>query len=691
MRTLWILLGAFFMSVLAVDSLQADEGMWLFTNPPSKLLKEKYGFEPSAEWLKHVRQSSVRFNSGGSGSFVSKDGLVMTNHHVGADCLQKLSTPENDLIKTGFHARKREDEVKCVDLELNVLVGIEDVTDRVKNAVKEGIDPSEARKQRLAVINTIEKESFDKTGLRSDVVTLYHGGKYHLYRYKKYTDVRLVFAPEKDIAFFGGDPDNFEYPRYDLDVCFFRVYEDGKPAKIEDYLKWSKAGAKDDELIFVSGHPGRTNRLDTVKHLEFLRDVAFPSTLDMIRRREVTLRIYAEKGLEYLRRAQDELFGYQNSRKARLGGLAGLQDPKIMDIKQKQESDLRDAVNKDPKLKKEYGDAWDQVAKSIDVLKPIYAEYQLLEVGRAFNTDLFTIARGLLRLSDETTKPNPERLREYGEAGLDSLKQQLFSEAPIYPDLEIVKLADSLSQLLEVRGPKDPLVKEILAGKSPRERAAELVNGSKLADVSLRKKLAEGGASAIAASGDPMLKLARLVDGPARKLRRTFEDQVDEPQRQAYGKIAQARFAIYGDSVYPDATFTLRLAYGKVAGYEDAGKKLPPWTNIAGAYEHSNEHGGKEPFELPESWIKHKKDLNLETPFNFVGTPDIIGGNSGSPVINKEGEVVGLIFDGNIQSLVLDFIYSSETARATSVHSAAIVEALRKVYDANELADELGN
>lgn len=678
------------MSVSVVSTLQADEGMWLFTNPPNKMLKETYGFTPDAEWLKHVRQSSVRFNSGGSGSFVSSDGLVMTNHHVGADCLHKLSTPDRDLLKMGFHARKCEEEVKCVDLELNVLVDIEDVTDRVKSAVKEGTDPSEARKQRLAVMNTIEKESFDKTGLRSDVVTLYHGGKYHLYRYKKYTDVRLVFAPEKDIAFFGGDPDNFEYPRYDLDVCFFRVYEDDKPAKIKDFLKWSKAGAKDGELIFVSGHPGRTNRLDTVKHLEFLRDFAFPSVLDMIRRREIALKTFAERGLENQRRAQDDLFSYQNSRKARLGGLAGLQDPAIMDLKRREETALREAVMRDPKLAKEYGDAWDQVSRTIEVLAGIYDEYQLLEVGRAFNSELFVIARRLLRLSEETGKPNAERLREYAEAGLDSLKQQLFSEAPIYPDLEVVKLADSLGMLMEIEGADDPLVQKILAGKSPRERAAELVTGSKLADVALRKQLADGGTAAIAKSHDPMIELARLVDEPSRAVRRIYEEQVDEPQRQAYGKIAQARFAIYGDSVYPDATFTLRLAYGKVAGYEDAGVKLPPWTTIAGTYEHSADHGGKDPFELPESWIKHKKDLDLKTPFNFVSTADIIGGNSGSPVINRDGEVVGLIFDGNIQSLVLDFIYTQDQARATSVHSAAIVEALRKVYGAKELADELG-
>jgi Peptidase S46 len=681
--------------VLAVTLLfasiaKADEGMWLFNNPPTKLLKEKYNFAPTKEWLDHLQRSSVRFNSGGSGSFVSADGLVMTNHHVGADSLQKMSTPEKDLIKIGFHARTRQEEFKCVDLELNVLMGIADVTNRVNAAVKPEMDQAAAAKARRAVMNTIEKESFDKTGMRSDVVTLYHGGQYNLYQYKKYTDVRLVFAPEKDIAFFGGDPDNFEYPRYDLDVCFFRVYEDDKPAKIEHYLRWSQAGAGDDELVFVSGHPGRTSRLDTVAHLEFLRDVQFPLTLDLLRRREVTLRIFAERSFENQRRAQDELFGYQNSRKARLGGLAGLQDPAIMNAKRAEERKLKQAVDKDPKLKKDYGDAWNEVAKTLGVYRGIYKDYSLLERGQAFNSELFVIARGLLRMADETAKPNADRLREYAEAGLDSLKQQLFSEAPIYADLETVKLADSLSMYLEMAHAGDPLVEKVLAGKSPRERAAELVRGSKLADVAYRKQLADSGASAIAASNDTMLVLARLVDPAARKVRKTYEDDVDEPQRQAYGKISKARFALYGDTVYPDATFTLRLAFGTVKGYTEGEQQVPPWTTIAGAYRHALAHGSVDPFALPESWLKNKNKLDLTTPMNFVCTADIIGGNSGSPVVNRAGELVGLIFDGNIQSLVLDFAYTDVVARAVSVHSSAIREALRKVYNATELADELG-
>jgi hypothetical protein len=666
----------------------ADEGMWLLNQPPRKQLLEKYGFDPTSAWLDHLQKSAVRFNSGGSGSFVSAGGLVMTNHHVGADSLYKLSTAEKDLLKSGFHARTHAEEIKCVDLELNVLVNIEDVTDQVNAAVKPGMDAAAAQTARRAVRNTIEKESLDKTGLRSDVVTLFQGARYNLYRYKKYTDVRLVFAPEKDIAFFGGDPDNFEYPRYDLDISFFRVYENDKPLKPEHYLSWSKAGAIDEELIFVAGHPGRTNRLNTVAHLEFLRDRVYPNTLDMLRRREVLLRTFSERGLENGRRAQDELFGYQNSRKARLGALAGLQDPAIIEAKRKAERSLRQAVANDPKLR-DARDAWDEVIAALAAWNQIFVDYELYERGQAFNTELFTIARMLVRLSDESTKPNADRLREYAEAGLDSLKQHLFSEAPVYSDLETVKLTDSLGYLLERAGAENPFVKQVMADMSPSARAAQLVAGTKLADVKVRKQLAEGGKRAIESSDDPMIALARTVDVPARKVRKTYEDKVEEPLRQAYAKVAQARFAIEGDTTYPDATFTLRLAYGQVKGYEEAGKKLPAWTTIGGAYKHAADHGDVAPFALPSSWVKDKDKLNLETPFNFVCTADIIGGNSGSPVVNRAGELVGIIFDGNIQSLVLDFVYTDKEARATSVHSSAILEALRKVYDASPLVDEL--
>ena len=679
------------MTLLSVASVtHGDEGMWLYNQFPKQLLKQKYGFEPSDEWLTHLRLSSVRFNSGGSGSFVSSTGLVLTNHHVGADALQKMSTPERDLLKTGYYAKAAAEELKCVDLELNVLVKISDVTERVSSAVKPGTPPAEAQQARRAVINTIEQEETEKSKLRSDVVTLYQGGQYHLYQFKKYTDVRLVFAPEKDIAFFGGDPDNFEYPRFDLDICLFRVYENNQPVKIEHFLKWSKAGAGDNELIFVSGHPGRTSRLNTVAHLEYLRDVSAPQQLDLLRRREVLLQNYCSRSEENFRRGADDLFGIQNSRKARLGGLAGLQDPQMMAQKRADEAQLRSRVDANPELKAKYGTAWDEIVSSIDAIKKFRTEYNMLEAGSGFNSELFFIARTLMRMVAEDAKPNAERLREFGQAGRPSLEQNLYSEAPIYADMEIVKLGDSLGMLMEQLGANHEVVKQVLAGKSPRNRAAELIAGSKLADVAVRKQVAAGGVAGIAASTDPLIQLARLIDPRARELRKMFEQQYEEPQRQAYAKVAAARFAVLGSTTYPDATFTLRLAFGTVKGYEDEGKQIPPWTTMGGTFDHAAAHGNKDPFELPPSWIAGKSKIAATTPFNFVSTADIIGGNSGSPVVNKAGEFVGIIFDGNIQSLVADYAYTEVQSRAVSVHSSSIQEALRKIYNAAALADELG-
>jgi hypothetical protein len=587
----------------------------------------------------------------------------------------------------------RDQEMKCGDLELNVLMSIEDVTKRVNAAVTPDMTPEKAAAARRGVMADIENESKKKTGLRSDVVTLYNGGLYHLYRYKQYTDVRLVFAPEQQIAFYGGDPDNFEYPRYDLDVCFFRVYEDNKPAKIEHYLKWSKGGAKDDELVFVSGHPGKTDRMDTLAELEYFRDAQYPLLMRRLNRLEVLLLSFSGRSEEHARRAKELLFTVQNSRKARNGRLAGLLDPQLLSEKRDQDYKLQVAANRDDDLKNART-AWERIANAQKVRATITKPYTMLEGSTGLNpagftSTLFTIARTLLRAGEELPKPNPERLREYRESGLDSLKLELFSDEKLYDNYEVAKLADSLTFLCAELGYGNDLVKKVLGGKSPLERARELVKGTKLKDVALRKKLFEGGKEAVAAAKDPMIEVAQLIDSEARAIRKRMETEVEEPDRQAYGEIAKVKFALEGTSTYPDATFTLRLAFGLVKGYEEDGRQVHFETDFAGLYQKAEAMKNRPPFDLPERWLKAKDKLDLKTPLNFVCTADSTGGNSGSPLVNREGEVVGLLFDGNIQSLVLDLAYTEEQARTVAVHSRGIVEALRKVYDAGELANEL--
>jgi Peptidase S46 len=675
----------------------ADEGMWLFNAPPLRQLKGKYNFEPTPQWLDHLQKASVRFNSGGSGSFVSENGLVITNHHVGADTLQKISSQEHNYLRDGFYAKTQTEEIKSTDLELNVLESIEDVTARVSGAVKSGMTPDQASAARSSAIAQIEKESKEKTALRSDVITLYQGGAYHLYRYKRYDDIRLVFAPEQQMAFFGGDPDNFEYPRFDLDICIFRVYENGHPARIDNFLKWNPRGPSNGELTFVSGSPGKTDRQLTLDELADTRDRYLPYVLRMFNRREVLELAYSARSFENARRARDDLFGDQNNRKRYDGYLAGLLNPEIWSQLQAREQKLRDAIMRDPKLRSTIG-AYERIKKAeTEIAKraPIYnylEQERPITIGyrapRAFSGNLFKYARLLMRAVDERAKPNGERIPEFRDSARESLELELFSTEPIYDDYEILRLTDSLTDFASQFGANDPLVQKVLARKSPHARAVELVSGTRLKDVGVRKNLYKGNPAALQGAHDPMIDLARLIDGPARTARKLYDAQ-EEIKKQAYSEIAKARFAIEGTNNYPDATFTLRLSFGTVRSYEQDSKQIPAFTDFAGLYQRFAEHDNKPPFDLPQRWIDKKSNLNLTIHFNFVSDADIIGGNSGSPVVNKANEFVGIIFDGNIQSLVLDCIYTDVQARAVSVDSAAITEAIRKVYGASALADEL--
>jgi hypothetical protein len=684
MKTRLLIFGL--MLALATPLALADEGMWLYNNFPKDRVEKQYGFLPTQEWLDHLRLSSVRFNNGGSGSFVSADGLAFTNHHVGADCIEKLGTSGADYMKTSFYAKTRADEAKCPDLELNVLVGIDDVSAKVKAAAPATMSVAAAGQAQRSAMSAIEKDCATSTGLRCDVVTLYSGEVYDLYKYKKYTDVRLVFAPEFDAAFFGGDPDNFTYPRYDLDITFFRVYENDKPVHLDHYLQWSKVGVKDGDLIFVSGHPGHTDRLDTVAQLQFLKNVDYPSRLASYKRRIDMLQKFSAESAENARIAQEDIFGLQNSQKAINGQLEGLQDMAVLAPMNSAEHEREKAF-----MDKHPGEPnpWEEISNAMKVNREIYDPLTYVERMRGFSSHLTVYARTLVRLAEEKSKANGDRLREYRDSALPSLEQQLFSTASIYKNLETATLALALAQMQDALGPEDAAVKASLGGKSPEEAAKAVIAGTKLEDVALRKQLYEGGKAAVDASTDPLIALMRKVDPEARAVRQRFDDEVDAVVRRDGATIARARFAQTGFTQPPDATFTLRLSYGTVKGYEENGKKIPYFTIFGGAFQHAEEHGGKPPFNLPNSWVKMKSKLNLETPLNYVSTADIIGGNSGSPTVNRAGEAVGIIFDGNIQSLVLDFYYDDREARAVHVDSRGIIEALRKIYGADALANEL--
>ena len=665
---------------------RGDEGMWLFNRPPVKQVEERYGFHIEQKWLDHLQKSSVRFTNGGSGSFVSPDGLILTNHHVGSGIIASLSTAEKNLLTDGFLARERNQELPCNDLELNVLMSIRDVTAEVNAAVTETMTTEEAVAARRAIITKLQEvPQAETTKTRRDVVTLYQGGAYHLYEYRRYSDVRLVFAPERQLGAFGGDPDNFEFPRYCLDCCFFRAYEDGKPARTENFLKWNRGGAKDGELVFVSGHPGTTNRELTQAQVERMRDSALPYALERLNRKEVLLAAWSARDRENKRRALGSLVGTQNGRKSRTASLNGLLDPAFMEARAKAEEKFRGTLRSNS--------SWSAAGKAFGVIEnEIHKDdasrlrASLLVKGDAFDSTLFGIARTLVQAGDEYLKPDAERLPGFSEARRKTLELGLFSDDPVYKDFETLRLADSLAFLCNKLGSGDPTVKTVLAGKSPGKRAEELVNGSGLEDIARRKELLAGGKAAVDASADPMVLLARMVDAETRRLQKQDEES-GEIIKQAHAEIAKARFALAGDSQYPDATFSLRLSFGRVTGI--ATGKVPFHTTYDGLFARSEKQGGMPPFDLPERWKEKRGSINKDVAMNFISTNDITGGNSGSPVVDRNGELVGLIFDGNFDSLVNNVAYDETTARAVSVDSAGILEALEKVYTAGNLLDEL--
>ena len=670
----------------AVLPLRADEGMWTFDNPPLERLQRDYGFTPSAAWLERLRLSSVRFNDGGSGAFVSPDGLMVTNHHVGLNCIQNLSTHDRDLVANGFVAPSRESEPACPGYEVNVLVSFEDVSSRVIGAAGKDRSDQEAREARKGAIADVESACASSSGLRCEVVTLYQGGEYHLYRYRTYTDVRLVFAPEQQIAFFGGDADNFTYPRYDLDVALFRAYEAGRPARPPAHLRLATGGAREGDLVFVSGHPGYTSRLDTMAQLVSERDVYLPASLRHVRRRLSVVQAFAARSPENARRTRASIFGLENTVKGLQGRLDALEDEAPMRRKADAERELRDTIAADPDLSASVGEAWGAIAAAqarFDALEP-----ELRYVGFG-GSRLLWIAGHVVRLADETEKPNTSRLTEYTEANLPSLLNRLYSGAPIYLDVEEVTLRDQLEAALEVLGPDHALVRSVLAGRTPAETARAALAQTRLQDPEARRALVKGGADALASSNDSMIVFAKAIDPPARAVRRIKEDEVEAVITRAGERLAPARWKAYGKTVPPDATFTLRLSYGVVKGYSVGATRVPAWTTFHGLYDRSTAFAGRFPWSLPPRFVQRKHALELTTPLNFVSTNDIIGGNSGSPVVSRTGEVVGFVFDGNMQSMGWEFFYTEEQGRAVSVDVRAVLEALRKVYDGEHLLREL--
>jgi hypothetical protein len=672
---------------LAAFSAQADEGMWTFDHFPTQAVKKAYDFAADQAWLDHARLSSLRLAGGCSASFVSAHGLVQTNHHCAHSCIEQLSTAQKDFIASGYLASKPEDEIKCPEIEVNQLVAISDVTARIASATSGKSDAGFAQALKAEKAAIAKECSGDDANLRCDVVELYQGGVYDLYKYRRYQDVRLVFAPEMDIAFFGGDPDNFEFPRYDLDVSYVRVYQDDKPLDTSaNFFPYAKTEPEAGDLVFTVGHPGHTDRQDTVAELTYQRDVAIPRFLIYGSELRGMLTQFSAESAEHARIANGLLFGIENALKARKGHFRALVDSQIIPNHIKGEAELGKKVASDPKLKKAYDGAITDIAKVMADFRAKSDRYVFTEQGYGFRADLYSFARGLVRHAEESRKPNAERLAEYTDSAFPALKQRLLSTAPVYPELDKATLTFTLTKLRENLGADDAFVKKVFGNKSPKQLAEELIDGTKLADLDKRRALLDADPATIAADPDPMLVFFRLIDPDLRAVRKDYEDSVDAPLQKAHAEIAKARFKAEGTSVYPDATFTLRVSYGSIKGYDQASGHIDPLTRIGGAFTRAT---GSAPFALPASWLAAKDKLDLDKVFDIASTNDIIGGNSGSPLINKKGEVVGLIFDGNIQSLGGDFGYDGSTNRAVSVSTGALKEALDKVYHADRIVKEL--
>jgi hypothetical protein len=667
----------------------ADEGMWTFDNPPLKQWKERYGFEPTKEWLDKVRLASPKIG-GASGAFVSQNGLIATNHHVASGIVARLSTKERDLMKTGFYAPTQAEELKSTDAVVQVLISFDDVTAKIHSAVKEGASNAEAAAQRAAAIASIEKEASDRTKLRCDVVSLYSGGEYWTYCFKRYTDVRLVMAPEEQAAFFGGDYDNFTFPRHDLDYTFLRVYENDKPASTPHYFKWSSTGPKKGEFVIASGYPGSTARLMTVSQLTYARDHGNPLLKQVWETRRRALEDYSKLGPEQLRQATPGMRSFANSLKRLKGQQDGLLNPRMFEKKVAEEKDLRDKLAAKPDLEKQYAPAWQNIAKAYDALP---AMSKRLSFSNLAASRLASIASQIVTYHEEMAKPDTQRYPEFRAARLDAFRNSLLSPSPIYLDLEEAALTSWLEEGVKVLGASDPFIRAAVGNADPAEVVKRAVRETKLTDPSARRALLEGPAGAIAASTDPMITLARRTAPVIRELRAWNEANISDVEAANGTRIAQARFAVYGKSMPPDANSNLRLSYGTVDGYEEDTTLVPFKTTFFGLYDRAESFNYEPPYDLPQRYIDGRSKLDLSVPLNFVYTADTIGGNSGSPVINRNAELVGLNFDSNLQKLSNRYWYidEDEGSRAVAVHSAGIIESLRKLYGAEALVKELLN